>query len=121
VLVRHARSTGGIGWLIDDVKVLAGSPVKKKKAALPPPASFLELDGTRLLNVSVKSVQLEVFGLDGRLRYRSPSESGPTLRWHYQDNDGNPLPNGVYLYVLRARDSAGQILISRAQKLVIVR
>jgi hypothetical protein len=58
--------------------------------------------------------ELEIFDLAGRLIFSSKAAGGP-IRFYGRDNEGRPLANGVYLYVVTTSDR------KIVKKLVILR
>jgi hypothetical protein len=69
----------------------------------------------------VAAVKVEVFSLTGRLVYASDFTDGNVLHWNGLSNAGQPLANGVYLYVLTAKARNGDVVRTKVQKLVILR
>lgn len=69
----------------------------------------------------VAAVKVEVFSLAGRLVYASDFTEGNVLRWNGLSNMGQPLANGVYLYVLTAKGRNGDVMRTQIQKVVILR
>jgi hypothetical protein len=69
----------------------------------------------------VAAVKVEVFSLTGRLVYASDFTDGNVLHWNGLSNAGQPLANGVYLYVLTAKARTGDVVRTKVQKLVILR
>jgi hypothetical protein len=65
-------------------------------------------------------MRVSVFDLSGKLVFRSDwVQNGFT--WNLLDSRGQPLANGVYLYVVRVRGFDGQEYVSEVRKLVILR
>jgi len=69
-------------------------------------------------------VRIEVFDLSGHKVF----DSGEVLRttantfiWNLRNSAGQPLANGVYLYVISVRDFNGAVIRSEVKKLVILR
>jgi hypothetical protein len=69
----------------------------------------------------VSSAQVEVFDLKGRKVFDSGEVQDNTFTWNLQNNAGQRLANGVYLYVVRVRGFKGEVYVSEVRKLVIVR
>ncbi len=69
----------------------------------------------------VQDFGVEIYSLSGKLVYDSGLVRGTSLRWAGLSNDGRPVANGVYLYVLKARDSYGRIIKTEVRKLVLLR
>jgi hypothetical protein len=69
----------------------------------------------------VSSAQVEVFDLKGRKVFDSGEVQDNTFTWDLQNNAGQRLANGVYLYVVRVRGFKGEVYVSEVRKLVIVR
>lgn len=70
--------------------------------------------------VGIESVQLQLFDLTGRQLLERTTE-GTALTLPGADESGRLLSNGVYLYVVTAKDGAGNVLRSVVRKLVIRR
>jgi hypothetical protein len=71
-------------------------------------------------SLGVKDFSVIIFDLSGKLVFRSDwVQNGFT--WNFLDNRGQPLANGVYLYVITYRREDGTILRSEVKKLVILR
>lgn len=68
----------------------------------------------------VGGVRLRVFSLQGRLVYDSGFRPGWTVQWNLQTQSGAVAANGVYLFVITARDREGRLL-SRIGKIVVLR
>ncbi len=69
---------------------------------------------------SIESIELQVFALDGRLVLDKRAELN-YLQFSPLDDQGRPLANGVYLYVITVRGWDGEVLRSEVRKLVILR
>ena len=69
---------------------------------------------------NVTGVSLEVFDLNGQTIF-SAETAGTTLSWNYLGSSGQPVANGVYLYVVEVKDVSGNVLTSEVRKLVVVR
>jgi hypothetical protein len=66
------------------------------------------------------SIKVDVLDLSGRPVFHTDwVQNGFT--WNFLDNRGQPLANGVYLYVVRVRGFDGREYVSEVRKLVIVR
>jgi hypothetical protein len=71
-------------------------------------------------SLGIKDFSVIIFDLSGKLVFRSDwVQNGFT--WNLLDNRGQPLANGVYLYVITYRREDGTILRSEVKKLVILR
>lgn len=68
----------------------------------------------------VEGVRLQVFNLRGRLIYDSGFRPRWTVQWNLQTQSGAVAANGVYLFVITARDREGRLL-SRVGKIVVLR
>jgi pimeloyl-ACP methyl ester carboxylesterase len=65
-------------------------------------------------------MRVSVFDLSGKLVFHTDwVQNGFT--WNLIDNRGQPLANGVYLYVVRVRGFDGREYVSEVRKLVILR
>lgn len=85
--------------------------------------SFAEAGTVRFAaqGADVAAVKVEVFSLAGELVYASDFTEGSLLRWSGLSNTGQPLANGVYLYVLTAKARTGDVMRTKVQKLIILR
>jgi hypothetical protein len=72
----------------------------------------------RALGAGIEAVRVEVFRLSGQVVFRSPWTVGDRLFWR---PDGEPLANGVYLYVITARGAQGEVRHSALGKIVLLR
>lgn len=75
----------------------------------------------RLSNAPTESLRLEVYGLDGHKVYDSGTKRGRLLSWNWQNDHGQRLANGVYLYVMTGRTTDGRFYKSEVRKIVILR
>jgi N-acetyl-anhydromuramyl-L-alanine amidase AmpD len=69
----------------------------------------------------VASTSIQIFSLAGRRVFDSGEVQSNTFTWSLQNNAGQPLANGVYLYVVRVRGFDGREYVSEVRKLVILR
>lgn len=74
------------------------------------------VEGTGIANL-----QVEVYNLAGQLIFDSGAIAGRSLSWNLLDRHGRQLANGIYLYVVTATGSSGQIARSEVKKLIILR
>lgn len=70
--------------------------------------------------IGVESLDVQVYDLAGRLVYRQRT-AGQGLTWNLQNTQGQPVANGVYVYVLRAEGAQGSSAHSGVRKLVVLR
>lgn len=75
----------------------------------------------RAQGTGIAEMSVWVFNLSGRAVFISGWHKGGELRWLALTDEGRPLANGVYLYVVFVRGADGSVLRSRIQKLVILR
>lgn len=66
-------------------------------------------------------MHVQVFNLAGKAIFTSTWQRGSELEWQALTDDGRPVANGVYLYVISVRGADGSLARSRLQKLVILR
>ncbi len=71
--------------------------------------------------MGIAEISVHVFNLAGDAVFMSPWQQGAELDWPALTDDGRPLANGVYLYVISVRGFDGSLVRSRVQKLVILR
>jgi M6 family metalloprotease-like protein len=115
-LIKTPRSTGGAGWFLDDVKVFSAVGVKRSSVT-----AWVGLVLRFNLGAETASVELRIFTLRGQLIYSAEGEARESLHWHLEDFAEKPVPNGVYFYVLSARDREGQLITRRMQKISVTR
>ena len=68
----------------------------------------------------VEAIMVQIFDLSGRLVYESGEIRGKSLGWHTENDYGEILANGVYLYKLYALID-GEWIESETKKLAILR
>jgi len=68
----------------------------------------------------ITSMGVEIFTLSGALVFAQEAP-GTKLTWNLNTNDGRPVANGVYLYVVTVRGSDGRVLRSEVNKFVVLR
>ena len=66
-------------------------------------------------------VELQIYDLAGQAVYASGPLQGRTLQWDLQNNAGQLVANGVYLYRLIVWDAAGRVSYSPLKKLIVLR
>lgn len=94
------------------------SPAVENEVRLVPTSSGIKfaIDGQ-----GIADIQVEVYDLKGRQVFDSGKMQGSFFIWNLQNNTGQWLANGVYLYVITYRRGDGTILKSEVKKLVILR
>ncbi len=70
---------------------------------------------------AIVSVRLEVFDLSGQRVFSSGPVPGATYKWYLERDDGRPVANGVYLYIIFARTAEGKEIRSSVGKLSVRR
>ena len=68
----------------------------------------------------VQAIKVEIYDQSGRLVYTSGEIQGVSVDWHTNNNYGDYLANGVYLYRMYALVN-GKWIVSQVKKLAIVR
>jgi len=63
---------------------------------------------------------VEIYGLNGQ-RVFSATSPNNSLVWHMRDGANRAVANGVYLYVVTARDAHGNVVRSGVKKLLVMR
>jgi len=74
----------------------------------------------KAIGTGISDVQMQVYGLTGKLVYNSGWKSGTDVLWNSHASQSRPA-NGVYLYILKARGEDGQIITSKIHKVAILR
>jgi len=69
----------------------------------------------------IAELKVEVFNLAGASIYNSGFVAGHELVWNLLSDEGLPVANGVYLYVVTVRGYNGEVLRSQVKKLVVLR
>jgi hypothetical protein len=68
----------------------------------------------------IASLWVQVYDLSGKAVYNGTT-NGSTLTFNGLGADGQPLANGVYLYIISVTDADGHTVTSKVRKLVILR
>jgi len=68
----------------------------------------------------IAGTELQLFGLNGQL-LADVRGTGSTLNFSLLDRSGQPLANGVYLYVVIVQGSDGRTLTSEVRKFAVLR
>jgi len=66
-------------------------------------------------------VELRIYDLTGSLVYDSGPLQGRTLQWNLENNAGQLVANGVYLYRVITWDDTGRASYSPTKKLIVLR
>ena len=69
--------------------------------------------------VGVEALKIQIFDLSGRLVFEKET-SGNQLEWHTENNAGEYLANGVYIYRALV-EIGGNWIATKVQKIVILR
>jgi C1A family cysteine protease len=69
--------------------------------------------------IDAESIQVHVYDLSGECVYDSGWQPGNALAWRRQNERGETLANGPYLYVLRVRLRGGAELVSPVKKVFV--
>ena len=69
--------------------------------------------------VQIESMSLDVYGLDGSLRYHSGQQRGKKLDWRMRDNSGRKLAYGTYLYRIELISGPQNATTQKIGKVVI--
>jgi len=76
----------------------------------------------RAQNMNTTHMQVEIYGLNGKLVHNSGEVRGNRLSWNLVDMQNRPVANGVYLYVVTIRGGDGVTLVhSEVKKLLVLR
>lgn len=65
-------------------------------------------------------IKVEIYDLSGRTIFVSDWAANG-LEWGLVDSSGRAIANGIYLYVISARDSGGRLIRGEVRKLVVTR
>ena len=71
------------------------------------------------MSALVEAIKVQIFDLSGRLVYEE-EKTGTSMEWHTENQVGDILANGVYLYRMYAK-IGGEWIESKTRKLVILR
>lgn len=74
-----------------------------------------------VLGTGIAAVRVQVFDLSGQRVFTSDWAPGASLEWRLLNARGQPVANGVYLYLIEVRGYSGQTSRSRVQKLVVLK
>jgi len=70
---------------------------------------------------AISGMKVEIFDLSGLRVWDSGFVAGNTLEWNLMNDRGEALANGVYLYVVTVRGQGGELIRSKARKIVLLR
>ena len=105
------------------IAALASEPLSVTSTyATPNPASASQsqvkfvAEGT-----GIAEVQVEIYDLAGGKVYESGFQQGNALSWNLLSNAGQPVANGVYLYVVTAQGQNGEVARGQVHKLVVLK
>lgn len=118
---RRGQRSWGWRWGASTESIQSSTEPRPKIAVIPtvdnPNALMIRLAGE-----GVKSVQLRIFNLAGKLiLYEQAAGGANELTFPLLDNGGNPLANGVYLCVVFVERLDGSMIEGEVQKLSILR
>ena len=110
-------------WRSSPLQVVSGEEVGfalRRATCTPNPASggWIEFlaEGR-----GIQEVRIRIYDVSGRQVYDSGWQPGPAYQWNLQDDRGQVVPNGVYLYWLQVRGPEGQVEASDLGKLLVLR
>ncbi len=72
------------------------------------------------IGTGIETSNIRIYNLAGKLMFEQEATSN-TIRFYGEDMRGNPLPNGVYLYMITVKGRDNQTYRSEVRKLVIMR
>jgi len=72
-------------------------------------------------NEQVSILRAEVFDLSGKRLFDSGPVQGNALDWNMSSESGERVAHGVYLYVITAWDSRGELVKSQVSKLALTK
>lgn len=68
------------------------------------------------------TAQIDIFDLTGRfIRTIQETEGFGGVEWDLKDTNGNLVPTGIYIYIAKGKNSAGQDVTDKTGKFMIVR
>jgi len=140
VLLKRKNSSGeAAGWLVDDINIISvafsargssgvGEEPDLKSAelkvksiqSLPNPAGL----HTRFTveGIGIQAIQISIFNLAGKKVFSSGwVNNDNSFSWHLQDDAGQSLANGVYLYIVAVKGWDGSVIRSEVRKLILLR
>ena len=96
-------------------------PAIASTTAYPNPVSTKDTVTFKVEGKDIASTKLEVFAASGKQVYTTDYTQGTTTTWKLTTNEGQPVPNGVYLYQVKAKGTEGQTTTSQFEKLIVLR
>lgn len=122
------------GWFIDDVRVNCPTGLAEPKEATtetaaesgwtvqltPNPVRDVHTAEFSVRGADVDGLRVEIYDLSGTLVFSEDSEA-PSIVWHTEDEYGEYLANGVYLYRVWALVDGRWVRWEKVGKLVILR
>lgn len=109
---------------VGNAAALAVEPLSVSNTyATPNPASFAQDSQVKFVaeGKGIAEVQVQVYDLAGGVVYESGYQQGNALSWNLLNNQGQTVANGVYLYVVTAQGSNGEVVRGQVQKLVVLK
>ena len=70
---------------------------------------------------NIESIRVGICNLAGLRVFDTGEVLGDTLEWYFDNDMGEPLANGIYLYVVTVKGYEGASVKSKVRKLVILR
>jgi len=77
--------------------------------------------GGKTVGEAAKPIKLEIYDLAGRKVFDTDWLDTSTFEWFLQNNKGETLANGVYIYVVYTMDENGNVRVESKEKLFILR
>lgn len=92
-----------------------------KVRVVPNPIRSTDTAEFQVLGTGISSVEVQVFDLSGREVLDSGPVMGSSLEWHLEDQAGDMVANGVYLYFVTIKGVNGKVITSAVKKLIVLR
>jgi len=108
-----ASSAAGVGL----GKIIAvPNPIREDRVTFKEPGV-----GGKAVGVATRPMKLEIYDLAGRKVFNTDWLDTNAFEWFLQNNNGETLANGVYIYVVYTMDENGSVKVNSKDKFVILR
>ena len=120
-----ADAEGNMLQIVSDPATINIGPPQKltinRVFAYPNPMHKSGVNFFAVQGAGIQSVQVEIYSLMGNQIFDSGESIGNRLVWRTQNDRGQLIANGVYLYQVTIRGVLGEVIRTEIKKLVILR
>lgn len=118
-VLRDAEGQDLMSARLNALRIRIKSDERPKVLATPNPIKGTDEVRFKAEGAGLK-IKVEIYDLSGRAIFVSNWATNE-LEWNLADSSGRAVANGIYLYVISAQDSSGQLIKDKIRKLVVTR